>query len=218
MEVKDDSQVPAVISPEPIVLTSSPSSITIDQDAPSTSTSKRNQEAPSLVIPLDELGGVLKNKARLVAKGYHQEEGMAFEEYFILVARLKAIFIFITFAAHMNMVVYQMDVTIAFLKASYVRKSINSPKEPSILHYSSEEKAKTYYCPRGIFLNQSKYALESLKKYGMETCNPVDTLLVEKSKMDEDPQRKVVDPIRYRGMIGTLMYLTSSRLDLVFVV
>ncbi|GJV52232.1 hypothetical protein Tco_1447973 [Tanacetum coccineum] len=40
--------------------------------------------------------------------------------------------------------------------------------------------------------------------------------MVEKSKQDEDPQGKVVDPIRYRGMIGTLMYLTSSRPDLVF--
>ncbi|GJU36950.1 retrovirus-related pol polyprotein from transposon TNT 1-94 [Tanacetum coccineum] len=73
-------------------------------------------------------------------------------------------------------------------------------------------------CPRGIILNQSKYALESLKKYGMETCNPMDTLLVEKSKLDEDPQGKVVDLTRYHGMIGTLMYLTSSRPDLVFVV
>ncbi|GJU44838.1 hypothetical protein Tco_1202104 [Tanacetum coccineum] len=67
-------------------------------------------------------------------------------------------------------------------------------------------------------LNQSKYALESHKKYGMETCDPVDTPMVEKSKLDEDPQGKVVDPTRYRGMIGTLMYLTSSRPDLVFVV
>ncbi|GKD69598.1 hypothetical protein Tco_1323688, partial [Tanacetum coccineum] len=72
--------------------------------------------------------------------------------------------------------------------------------------------------PRGIFLNQSKYALESLKKYGMETCEPVDTPMVEKSKLDEDPQQKSVDPTRYHGMIGTLMYLTSSRPYLVFVV
>ncbi|GKF30067.1 retrovirus-related pol polyprotein from transposon TNT 1-94, partial [Tanacetum coccineum] len=35
--------------------------------------------------------------------------------------------------------------------------------------------------PRGIFINQSKYALESLKKYGFESCDPVDTLMVEKS-------------------------------------
>ncbi|GJW38115.1 retrovirus-related pol polyprotein from transposon TNT 1-94 [Tanacetum coccineum] len=64
--------------------------------------------------------------------------------------------------------------------------------------------------PRGIFLNQSKYALEIIKKYGMETSDPVDTPMVEKSKLDEDPQGKVVDPTRYRGMIGSFMYLTSN--------
>ncbi|GKG27605.1 hypothetical protein Tco_0405932, partial [Tanacetum coccineum] len=41
---------------------------------------------------------------------------------------------------------------------------------------------------RGIFINQSKYALESLKKYGFESCDPVDTLMVEKSKLDEDKE------------------------------
>ncbi|GJT19337.1 retrovirus-related pol polyprotein from transposon TNT 1-94 [Tanacetum coccineum] len=70
--------------------------------------------------------------------------------------------------------------------------------------------------PRGIFLNQSKYALESLKKNGMESCDPVDTLMVEKSKLDEDPQGTAVDPTHYHGMVDTLMYLTSSRPDLVY--
>nr|GEX81313.1 retrovirus-related Pol polyprotein from transposon TNT 1-94 [Tanacetum cinerariifolium] len=65
-------------------------------------------------VKLDELGGVLKNKARLVVRGYHQEEGIDFEESFAPVARLEAIRIFIAFAAHMNMVLYQMDVKIAF--------------------------------------------------------------------------------------------------------
>ncbi|GKF41965.1 retrovirus-related pol polyprotein from transposon TNT 1-94, partial [Tanacetum coccineum] len=68
--------------------------------------------------------------------------------------------------------------------------------------------------PRGIFLNQSKYALESLKKYGMESCDLVDTPMVEKSKLDEDTQGKAVDHTHYRGMVGTLMYLTSSRPNL----
>ncbi|GJX10513.1 retrovirus-related pol polyprotein from transposon TNT 1-94 [Tanacetum coccineum] len=66
-------------------------------------------------VKLDELGGVLKNKARLVARGYRQEEGIDFEESFAPVARLEAIRIFIAFVAHMNMVVYQMDVKTAFL-------------------------------------------------------------------------------------------------------
>nr|GEV80789.1 reverse transcriptase domain-containing protein [Tanacetum cinerariifolium] len=69
-----------------------------------------------------------------------------------------------------------------------------------------------------IFLNQSKYTLEIIKKYGMETNDPVDTPMVEKSKLDEDPQRKAVDPTRYYRIIGSLMYMTSSRPDLVFVV
>ncbi|GKC70276.1 retrovirus-related pol polyprotein from transposon TNT 1-94 [Tanacetum coccineum] len=70
--------------------------------------------------------------------------------------------------------------------------------------------------PRGIFLNQSKYALESLKKYGMESCDLVDTLMVEKSKLAKDTQGKAIDPTHYRGMVGTLMYLTFNRPDLVY--
>ncbi|GKF73159.1 retrovirus-related pol polyprotein from transposon TNT 1-94, partial [Tanacetum coccineum] len=61
------------------------------------------------------MGGILKNKARLVARGYRQEEGIDFEESFALVARLDAIRIFLAYAAHMNMTVYQMDVKTAFL-------------------------------------------------------------------------------------------------------
>nr|GFB59606.1 hypothetical protein [Tanacetum cinerariifolium] len=72
--------------------------------------------------------------------------------------------------------------------------------------------------PRGIFNNQSKYALESLKEYGFESCDPVDTPMVEKSKLDEDKERKAVDLSHYRGMIGTLLYLTASRPDLQFAI
>nr|GEU53413.1 uncharacterized mitochondrial protein AtMg00810-like [Tanacetum cinerariifolium] len=70
--------------------------------------------------------------------------------------------------------------------------------------------------PRGIFISQSKYALESLKKYGFESYDPVDTPMVEKSKLDEDKEGKAVDPSYYRGMIGTLLYLTASGHDLQF--
>nr|GEU74503.1 copia protein [Tanacetum cinerariifolium] len=72
--------------------------------------------------------------------------------------------------------------------------------------------------PIGIFINQSKYALESLKKYGFESCDPVDTPMVEKSKLDEDRKGKAVDPSHYRGMTGTLLYLTASRPDLQFAI
>ncbi|GKG50794.1 hypothetical protein Tco_0538918, partial [Tanacetum coccineum] len=52
----------------------------------------------------------------------------------------------------------------------------------------------------------------------MDSSEPVDTPLVEKMKLDADLLGKKVDPTHYRGMIGSLMYLTSSRHDLVFAV
>ncbi|GJR19096.1 retrovirus-related pol polyprotein from transposon TNT 1-94 [Tanacetum coccineum] len=113
----------------------------------------------SSMIKLDKLGGILKNKARLVARGYCQEEGIDFEESFALVARLEAIRIFLAFVAHMNMVVYQMEVKTAFLNGNLWEE-----------------------------------------KYGFDSCDPVDTLMVEKSKLDEDKEGKVVDPSQYRGI------------------
>nr|GEZ03640.1 hypothetical protein [Tanacetum cinerariifolium] len=53
--------------------------------------------------------------------------------------------------------------------------------------------------PRGIFINQSKYALESLKKHDFESCDPVDTPMVEKSKLDEDKEGKAIDPSHYHA-------------------
>nr|GEY38285.1 hypothetical protein [Tanacetum cinerariifolium] len=152
-------------------------------------------------VKLNELGGILKNKARLVARGYHQEDGIDFEESFAPVARLKAIRIFLAFVAHKNMVVHQMDVKTTFLNGKLWGRGIQISQ-----------------CPRGIFINQSKYSIESLKKYDFESCDPVDTPMVEKSKMDEDKEGKVIDPSHYLGMIGTLLYLTASRPDLQFAI
>ncbi|GJY72006.1 retrovirus-related pol polyprotein from transposon TNT 1-94 [Tanacetum coccineum] len=261
-------------------------------------------------VKLDELGGILKNKARLVARGYRQEEGIDFEESFAPVARLEAIRIFLAFAAHMNMVVYQMDVKTAFLNGNlreevyvsqpdgfvdkdnpnhvyklkkalyglkqaprawydmlssflisqdfskgsvdptlfirrdgkelllvqiYVDDIIFAASTPELCDLFSKIMCSKFKMsmmgkisfflglqisqnPRGIFINQSKYALESLKKYGFDSCDPVDTPMVEKSKLDEDKEGKAVDPSHYRGMIGTLLYLTASRPDLQFAI
>ncbi|GJV54485.1 retrovirus-related pol polyprotein from transposon TNT 1-94 [Tanacetum coccineum] len=205
-------------------------------------------------VKLDELGGILKNKARLVARGYRQEEGIDFEESFAPVARLDAIRIFLAYAAHMNMIIYQMDVKTTFLNGIlreevYVsqpdgfvdqdnpnhvyklRKALYGLKQAPRAWYDllskfllSQEFSKGTVDPTLFIRRQgkdillSKYALESFKKYGMTSCEPVDTPMVEKSKLDEDTQGKAVDPTHYRGMVGTLMYLTSSRPDLTFVV
>ncbi|GJY77111.1 retrovirus-related pol polyprotein from transposon TNT 1-94 [Tanacetum coccineum] len=274
-------------------------------------------------LKLDELGSILKNKACLEARGYRQEGGIDFEESFAPVARLEAVRIFLAFAAHMNMIVYQMDVKTEFLNGILRDVGVMGVGGGSILEvndhwircrynigrcmlgggignkalYGLKQAPRVWYdllssfllsqgfskgnvdptlfvkregkdillvqiyvddiifastttelcdtfsetmcskfkmsmmgkisfflrlqisqSPRGIFLNQFKYALESLKKYGMESCDPVDTPMVEKSKLDEDTQGKAVDPTHYRGMVGTLMYLTSSRPDLVYAI
>ncbi|GJR74910.1 retrovirus-related pol polyprotein from transposon TNT 1-94 [Tanacetum coccineum] len=72
--------------------------------------------------------------------------------------------------------------------------------------------------PRGIFINQSKYASKIVKKYGLNTTDSVDTPMIETKKLDEDLQGKPVDATLYRGMIRSLMYLTTSRPDLNYVV
>ncbi|GJW47432.1 retrovirus-related pol polyprotein from transposon TNT 1-94 [Tanacetum coccineum] len=72
--------------------------------------------------------------------------------------------------------------------------------------------------PRGIFKNQSKYDNEILKKFNLHKSDPVDTPMVEQTKLDEDLSGIPVDQTQYRSMIGSLMYLTASRPDLVFVV
>nr|GFB72089.1 hypothetical protein [Tanacetum cinerariifolium] len=222
----------------------------------------------------------LENKARLVARGYRQEEGIDFEESFAPVARLEAIRIFLAYAAHKNMVVYQMDVKTAFLNGNlredvYVSQpdGFVDPDNPNHVYkhkkalYRLKQGPRAWYdmlslfllsqdfskgsvdptlfirknkndlllvqiyvddiifaaptlelcdlfanlmCskfkmsmmgkisfflglqisqnPRCIFINQSKYALESLKKYGFEFGDPVDTPMVEKSKLDEDKE------------------------------
>ncbi|GKF20670.1 retrovirus-related pol polyprotein from transposon TNT 1-94, partial [Tanacetum coccineum] len=72
--------------------------------------------------------------------------------------------------------------------------------------------------PRGIFINQSKYANEILKKFDLHKSDPVDTPMVEQTKVDEDLSGIPVDQTQYHSMIGSLMYLTASRPDLVFAV
>ncbi|GJT14317.1 retrovirus-related pol polyprotein from transposon TNT 1-94 [Tanacetum coccineum] len=69
--------------------------------------------------------------------------------------------------------------------------------------------------PRGIFIKQAKYALEILKKHGMDKCDSVGTPMATKSKLDADLSGKLIDQTDYHSKIGSLMYLTFSRPDIV---
>ncbi|GJR42800.1 hypothetical protein Tco_1310903 [Tanacetum coccineum] len=179
-----DHPAPEVIAPidevvtsVPVVSTGSPSSTTVDQDAPSPSNSQTTPETQSPIIPND------------VEEDNHDLD-----------------------VAHMN-----NDSFFGIpIPENDSEASSSSDVIPTVMQSAAPYSEYISQSPRGIFLNQSKYAIESLKKYGMESSDPVDTPMVEKSKLDEDTQGKAVDPTHYRGMIGTLMYLTASRPDLTF--
>ena len=68
----------------------------------------------------------------------------------------------------------------------------------------------------GIFINQSKYIKEILKKFGLKDSKLFGTPMSSTCKLDKDVKRKKVDQKLYRGMIGSLLYLTSSRPDIIY--
>nr|GEY17566.1 hypothetical protein [Tanacetum cinerariifolium] len=148
----------------------------------------------------DEDQTVIRNKARLVAKGYAQEEGIDFKESFALVARLEAIQIFITYAAHKSFPIYQMDVKMAFL---------NGPLKEEV--YVAQ--------PDGFVdpdhLKKAKYALEILHKHGTDKGQSIGAPMAIKPKLDADLSGNPLDQTDYRSKIRSLMYLTSSRPDIV---
>ncbi|GKA27412.1 retrovirus-related pol polyprotein from transposon TNT 1-94 [Tanacetum coccineum] len=164
-------------------------STSIDQAIPSTIEPKNYKDAMLEPSWIDAMQEEIHEFKRLQV----WELVLYFEESFAPVAKIESIRIFIANASTNNMTIYQMDVKTTFLNGLQISQS-----------------------PRGIYINQSIYALEIIKKYSMLSSDPVDTPMVDKSKMDKDLQGKLVDPTHYHGMIGSLMYLTSNRPDLVF--
>ncbi|GKB32820.1 retrovirus-related pol polyprotein from transposon TNT 1-94 [Tanacetum coccineum] len=108
---------------------------------------------------------VVRNKTRLVAKGYRQEEGIDFEESFAPVARLEAVRMFIAYAAHKNITIFQMDVKTAFLNGPLKEEVYVSQPEGFI---DPEYQISSY--------SQSQYAVELLKKTGLDECVSMRTL------------------------------------------
>ncbi|GJS52768.1 integrase, catalytic region, zinc finger, CCHC-type containing protein [Tanacetum coccineum] len=154
-----------------------------------------------------QYGDVLKNKARLVAKGYRQEEGINFEESFAPIARIEAIHIFIANAASKNLTIYQMDVKTTFLNGELKEEVYVSQPEGFI---DPDHLTHVYR------LKKALYGLKQALRAWMDSCDPIDTPMVDRLKLDEDPLGIPVDQTRFRSMVGSLMYLTASRPDLVF--
>nr|GEY10792.1 hypothetical protein [Tanacetum cinerariifolium] len=152
------------------------------------------------------------------AIGHTQEEGIDYKEVFAPVARIEAIRLFLAYASFMGFMVYQIDVKIAFLYRTieeevYVCQpsGFEDPNYPDKVYKMVKKKD-------GIFISQDKYVAEILRKFrltdGKLASTPIDT---EKPLL-KDPDGEDVDVHTYRSMIGSLMYLTSSRTDIMFAV
>ncbi|GJV50877.1 copia protein [Tanacetum coccineum] len=194
----------------------------------------------------DERGIVIRNKARLVAQGYTQEEGIDYDEVFAPVARIEEIRLFLAYASFKDFVVYQMDVKSAFLYGKieeevYVCQPprFEDPEFPDkvykkemctefekMMHKKFQMSSMgelTFFLglqvtqkDDGIFISQDKYVDEILKKFGFSTVKTASTPMETSKPLMKDENAKDVDVHLYRSMIGSLMYLTSSRPDIMF--
>ncbi|GKC40361.1 putative reverse transcriptase, RNA-dependent DNA polymerase, partial [Tanacetum coccineum] len=168
----------------------------------------------------DERGIVIRNKARLVAQGYTQEERIDYDEVFSPVARIKAIRLFLVFASFKDFVVYQMDVKSAFLYGKikeevyvYQPLGFEDPKFPNKVYKVEKALYGLHQAPRAC---QDKYVDEILKKFGFLTVKIASTPMETSKPSMKDENAKDVNVHLYRSMIGSLMYLTSSRPDIIY--
>nr|GEZ52257.1 hypothetical protein [Tanacetum cinerariifolium] len=162
----------------------------------------------------DEEQTVIRNKSRLVVRGYRQEKGINFKESFAPVARMEAIRIFLPYAAHKSFLVFQMDVKTAFLHGSLKEDVYVCQPEGFI---DADHPSHVYKLKKALYgLKQAPSAWSiNPEKYGMESYDPVGTPMEIKDKLDLDHNGTPVDATKYRSMIGVLMYLTSSRPNIV---
>ncbi|GKA23853.1 putative ribonuclease H-like domain-containing protein [Tanacetum coccineum] len=191
---------------------------------------------------------MVRNKARMVAQGYTQEEGIDYDEVFALVARIEVIMLFFAYASFMNFIVYQMDVKSAFLygiieEEVYVCQppGFEDPEFSNKVYKVEKALYGLHQAPRAWYETLSTYLLENGFKRGT-----IDkTLFIKKDKeiLDEfyggahfllrvaastpmktnkallkDEEDADVDAHLYRSMIRSLMYITTSRPDIMFAV
>ncbi|GJV50197.1 retrovirus-related pol polyprotein from transposon TNT 1-94 [Tanacetum coccineum] len=119
------------------------------------------------------------------------EEGIDFEESFAPVARLEAVRILVAYVAHKSFPIYQMDVKTAF-------------------HKWSTEGGGLMCIP-----DRAKYALEILKKHGMEKGQSIGTPMATKPKLDADLSGEPIDQTDYHSKIGSLILSDISRPNIV---
>ncbi|GKA19041.1 retrovirus-related pol polyprotein from transposon TNT 1-94 [Tanacetum coccineum] len=157
----------------------------------------------------DEDNIVICNKARFIAKGYAQEEGIHFEESFAPIACLEAVRIF------EEVYVAQPDEFIDpdhLEKVYHLRKALYGLKQDLRAWY---DELLNFLMSKGFTKGTIEPALFMIRQWTSILPISMSTPLATKPKLDANLSGTLVDQTRYRNMIGSLMYLTSSRPDLV---
>ncbi|GJY04742.1 putative ribonuclease H-like domain-containing protein [Tanacetum coccineum] len=190
----------------------------------------------------DKRGIVIKNKARLVAQGYTQEEGIDYNEVFAPIARIEAIRLFLAYASFMGFMVQSLQGGKSTLWSASSSKSLvyvddiifGSTKKELCTEFEKlmHDKFQMSFMGElafflglqvkqkedGIFISQDKYIVEILKKFSFTDVRTASTPMDTDKPLLKDSDGDDVDVHIYRLMIGSLMYLTSSRPDIMFAV
>nr|GEU57076.1 hypothetical protein [Tanacetum cinerariifolium] len=172
----------------------------------------------------DEEQIVIRNKARIVAMRYAQEE--AHKSFPIYQMDMKTAFLNGPLKEEVYVVQLDGFVDPDHLEEVYrLKKALYRLKQTPRAWYDELSKFLTskgftkglqiHQSPRGIFINQAKYTLEILHKQGMDKGQSIGTPMATKPKLDANLSGNLVDQSDYRSKIGSLMYLTSSRPDIV---
>ncbi|GKE56447.1 putative ribonuclease H-like domain-containing protein, partial [Tanacetum coccineum] len=173
------------------------------------------------------------------------EKGIDYDEVFALVSKIEAIRLFLAYASFKDFVVYQMDVKSDFLYGKIEEEVyVCQPpgfEDPDFLDRVYKVEKALYglhQAPRdcsmgeltfflglqvkqkedGISISQDKYVTEILKKFGFFDVKTASTPMETQKPLLKDEDGEKVDVHLYRSMIDSLMYLTSSRPDIMFVV
>nr|GEX06589.1 uncharacterized mitochondrial protein AtMg00810-like [Tanacetum cinerariifolium] len=144
--------------------------------------------------------------------GHTQEEGIDYEEFFAPVARIEAIRLFLAYSSFMGFMVYQMDVKSAFLYGT-IKEEVYVCQPLGFKDPDYPDKKQDW-----IFISQDKYAAKIVRKFGLTDGKSASTPIDTKKHLLNNPDGEDVDVHIYRSIIGSLMYLTSSRLDIMFAV
>ncbi|GJZ55198.1 retrovirus-related pol polyprotein from transposon TNT 1-94 [Tanacetum coccineum] len=160
------------------------------------------------------------------SKANNQQEGIDYDETYAPVARLESIRILLAYACALDFKLFQMDVKSAFLNSFINEEGTCVHEFAKIMHDEFEMSMmgelnfflglQIKQMEDGIFFNQSKYIKEMLKKFGLEDSKPMKTPMSSDTKLTKDEECESVDSTKYRGMIGSLLYLTASRPDIMF--